>query len=376
MEPREHQHYEMWPEQPANQPAQPATPFSTPSEAPPWPTPPEGAPWPAQPPTDPWSTPGQPEPASWTPTQPYPSSGPPYQDPSSVPPYPQPYSPAYGSPQPQPQPQPQPYPAPAQPGMYPPGYPVPTQQGGSNRGLLYGVIIGGAVMILAICGIGGYVYYHKSGTTNGANPTAPATTGAHSQAASASPDPQPTARDVATLDRVGTDTTPFEMRQFYPRDAFTGKSDSYNLVAAGTTYNACNEFGGSNIDTLMSKNGCGKMTVGVYLNSAKTIMTSVMVLPLPDAASATAVMNGIKTNAALAEELAFFCPPTPQAGSQICATNPTGLRWWFSYDAFHRYFVLATSLSTNGVTPSDPTQHQNASSDCWLEVVAAIPKIR
>jgi len=331
MEPRDPQHYEMWPPTPPEQPGA-------------WPGSPQQ--YQPAPPADPWSQ------------QEYPAQQPDY---------------AAGYTHPYPAPYPQPLSA-------PPAYPmVPTPpQRGSNTGLIVGIIAGGLVLVLVLIGIAAVALSKSGGTpvsnaSGGSNPST-ATSATPSRTPSATPS-RATSRDLSTLDSVNTDRTPFEARQFFPEDSFTSRNDTYALTGAGLK-DACADVGGSRMSAVLAAHGCASMQVGVYLNTAKTVMTSVMVVPLPDAASASAVKSAMLSDTTLGNDLSFYCTRPPDPGSQLCATRVPDLRWWYIPETFHRYFVISLTVYTDGKTPTDNTVQKNASSDCLIQTLAAIPKIR
>jgi hypothetical protein len=192
----------------------------------------------------------------------------------------------------------------------------------------------------------------------------------------ASPTPRVTARELSTLDSSSTDQTPFTLDQFFPVTSFTGGGgETYTKTAAGF-YSACENSGGTKFKALMKQNGCGNMAVGVYLNAAQNIMTGVMVMPLPTAANATNVFNGIKADSKLGLEFWLWCPPAGQPGANICTSNSRTnayRQWW--YLNFHRYMIIAVALHTDGRAKGDATALTKTDQDCLSHVVDAIPNI-
>ncbi|GEM_PF-2406177 len=336
-----------------------------------------------------WQPPAHiPQQPSAPPYPPYPSSAPPY------PPAPPPYPPALPYPTGA-----LPYPPPYQLGLpgYPGSVPVPPR---TNSGAAVGIAIGGVLLLVLLLG-GGFLLFKPS--SSGAHPVSASASGSGSATTPATTDsyrpgstttrpgstttrptattttytpPRTTYRDETTLDSEKTDRTPMELQQFFWNNSVSGRSGaSYTLAGAGF-YSACDDAGGKQISGLLRANGCGNMAIAVYLNSGKTVMTTVMVMPLPDTASATNVSNAISTDNTYGNDLHYHCPRAPETGSQLCPTAPAGIRWWTSHKYYHRYFVIAMSLQTNGQNPSDSTVVGTASADCWVEVVSNILVIR
>jgi hypothetical protein len=295
--------------------------------------------------------------------------------------------PAYPQQQPQPpqpvyQPPPvAPPPNPVQP-VYgpPPGYapPPPPQVKKSNTGLILGLVGGGLVLVLVICvgvAFAAGLFSDKNGKKTGSTASSGPST-ATSAGDSPSPSPAATSRDIATLDDKSTDETPFELNQFFPAATFTaGGGEVYTRSGYGF-YNACNSSGGDKLKTLMTKNGCGQMAVGVYLNKDKSIMTGVMVIPLPNATNATAVYDGIKADATIPPTFWIWCPPAPEPGAGICtsADRNNAYRQWF-YGNYHRYMIIAISLHTDGRASNDETNLTKTDQDCRAHVLDALPQI-
>ncbi len=303
--------------------------------------------------------------------------------------FPQPgyVSPPPGYPQQQPPPPPPavyrqpPFPpAYAPPPAYGPPPPPPVKK--SNTGLILGLVGGGLVLVLVICA--GVAFAaglfsddsKKAGQTSSSGPTG-GPSAVDSPDNSPSPSPAATARDLATLDDKSTDETPFELNQFFPVATFTaGGGEAYTRSGYGF-YNACDNSGGDKLKALMTKNGCGQMAVGVYLNKDKTIMTGVMVIPLPNATNATAVYNGIKADATIPPTFWIWCPPSPEPGAGIC-TSPdrnNAYRQWF-YGNYHRYMIVAIALHTDGRASNDEVNLTKTDQDCRAHVLDALPQIR
>jgi hypothetical protein len=202
-------------------------------------------------------------------------------------------------------------------------------------------------------------------------------TSADTPADSPTPSPVATARDLATLDDKSTDQTPFELDQFFPVASFTGGGGEVYTRAGYGFYSACNNSGGDKLKTLLTKNGCDNMAVGVYLNHDKTIMTGVMVIPLPNASNATTVYNGIKADATIPPTFWIWCPPSGQPGANIC-TSPdrnNAYRQWF-YGNYHRYLIVAIALHTDGRASNDEANLTKTDQDCRAHVLDALPVIR
>ena len=270
----------------------------------------------------------------------------------------------------------------------PPGQPapLPPPPRKSNTGLILGLVGGAIVLVLALC-VGVAFATNLIGKKVSTDPTSRADNSTTAPGGddsptpdrtTANPTPVATARDLSTLDTASTDRTPFELKQFFPVDSFTGGGgETYTLTAAGF-YSACENSGGTKFKALVKQNGCGNMAVGVYLNAAKTIMTGVMVMPLPAAANATNVFNGIKADSKLGLEFWIWCPPAGQTGADICASTTKGnaayRQWWYSN--FHRYMIIAIALHTDGRGKGDANALTKTDQDCLSHVVDALPIIR
>jgi hypothetical protein len=328
---------------------------------------------------------GFPQPGYVSPPPGYPQqqSAPPYPQQQSAPPYPQQQSaPPYLS-QPVTAPPVQPLYQPPQYGAPPPVLPPPAKK--SNTGLIVGLVGGGLVLLLVICGgvafAAGLFSDNNKDRKTSQSTTATPGDGTPSAATSAedSPTPSPavTARDLATLDDKSTDQTPFELDQFFPAATFNGGGGEVYTRAGYGFYSACENSGGDKLKTLLTKNGCGNMAVGVYLNHDKTIMTGVMVIPLPNASNATAVYNGIKADSTIPPTFWIWCPPAGQPGGNICtsADRNNAYRQWF-YGNYHRYLIVAIALHTDGRASNDEVNLTKTDQDCRAHVIDALPVIR
>jgi hypothetical protein len=261
----------------------------------------------------------------------------------------------------------------------PPLSPLPRK---SNTGLIIGLVGGGIVLVLLLC-VGGAYAAGKLGNaaakaattptytlpTHGADPT-----GTQSDPADTdTPTPTQTTRDATTLDDASTDQTPFVLTQFFPDDSFTGGGgETYTRSGTGF-YSACENTGGTKMKALLQKNGCKDMAVGVYLNHDKSIMTGVMVIPLPNAGNATTVYNGIKADSTIPPEFWIWCPPSPEPGYKICtsADRDNAYRMWY-YGNYHRYLVVAIALHTDGRAKADQAALTKTDQDCRAHVVDAM----
>jgi hypothetical protein len=254
----------------------------------------------------------------------------------------------------------------------------------SNTGLILGLVGGGLVLLLVICGgvafaagVFGDKNKNRTGQSATATPGAGTASAAESPADSPTPSPVATARDLAALDDKSTDETPFELDQFFPVATFTGGGGEVYARAGYGFYSACENSGGDKFKALLNKNGCGNMAVGVYLNHDKTIMTGVMVIPLPNATNATAVYNGIKADSTIPPTFWIWCPPSGQPGANICASpdRNNAYRQWF-YGNYHRYLIVAIALHTDGRASNDEANLTKTDQDCRAHVLDALPVIR
>jgi hypothetical protein len=274
-----------------------------------------------------------------------------------------------------------PQPMPAQPFGPPLAPPPPPKK--SSTGLIIGLVGGGIVLVLLVC-VGAAFAAGKIGSdaakslptytvpTDGPYPTGDT----NNPTGEATPSPSATIRDEATLDDSSTDETPFLLAQFFPEATFTGGGgETYTRSGTGF-YSACENTGGAKMKALLQKNSCGSMAVGVYLNASKTIMTGVMVIPLPKAANATDVYNGIKADDTIPPEFWIWCPPAPEPGNAICtsADRDNAYRMWY-YGNYHRYMVIAIALHTDGRAKADQAALTKTDQDCRAHVVDAMLQI-
>jgi hypothetical protein len=273
----------------------------------------------------------------------------------------------------------------------PPGYPpqpgfLPPQPKKSNTGMIVGLVAGGIVLVLLVAVGGAYAAGafgrpKASTSTPAALPTttAPATppTQTPDSTATTTAPPAATSRDLATLDSSSTDQTPFQLEQFFPVPTFTGGSGQVYTRSGIGFYSGCENVGGARMKPILKTQGCGNMAVGVYLNADKSIMTGVMVIPLPSAANATNVFNALKADNRIPPEFWIWCPPSPEPGSSVCtsSTRNNAYRMWL-YGEYHRYFVVAIALHTDGRAKADEAALTKTDQECRSHVIDAIPLIR
>jgi len=276
--------------------------------------------------------------------------------------------------------------APPPPGYPPqPGFLAPPPKK-SNTGMIVGLVAGGVVLVLLVAVGGAYAAGafgrpKVSPTTPVAAPTttAPATPPSRTpeSTATTTAPPQATSRDLATLDSASTDQTPFQLEQFFPVPTFTGGSGQVYTRAGIGFYSGCENVGGTRMKPILKAQGCGNMAVGVYLNADKSIMTGVMVIPMPNSANATNLFNAIKADNRIPQEFWIWCPPAPEPGSGVCtsSTRNNAYRMWL-YGEFRRYFVVAIALHTDGRAKADEAALTKTDQECRSHVIDAIPLIR
>lgn len=317
--------------------------------------------------------------AGWSQSAP-PMSGPPMSGPpmsaqpyasQSAPPYQQEYQ-QYGPGMPPGQPYGQPGP------QFMPGAPGPQGPRSSSTPLVLWLVAGGLALILACGGVFYFGYKAADDETNGlttvssgdATPTAQQTT------ATPTPSPRPSTRPLVSLDLASTDTTPFVMTQFFPTDTFESTGGETFTRAGAGQYDACEKAGDTKVTALFKANGCGNMQVGVYLNEAQDIMIGVLVVPLPAASNATAVVKAIDADVNLRSDFAIWCPKSPNPGSSVCdATIPSGTYVYLNYLAFHRYALITVELYTDARTKAVSTTLSADGQACINEVADSIPKV-
>jgi hypothetical protein len=271
-------------------------------------------------------------------------------------------------------------PPPPPPPVYQPPAPVygpppmyqPTPPRGPRTGLVIGSVAGGLVLALLVFVGVGYATGLFGGPDDQHDKAAPAPSPSPSKRPSPSPSASPPA--ASPLDNSSTDQTPFTLEHLFPHDSFTGAGgETYARNGVGF-YSACENSGGDTLKGLLQQNGCGNMAVGVYLNKAQSIMTGVMVIPLPSAANATAVYDGIKADADIPPTFWIWCPPAPAPGAGICtsAGRDKAYRQWY-YGAFHRYLLIAVALHTDGRAQGDQAALTKTDEDCRTRVLADLP---
>lgn len=262
-----------------------------------------------------------------------------------------PQSPAYGSPDPWAAPGSAP-PGALPPGSAPPGGGWPAQGGGgypppppkSSTGLILG-IVGGVIVLLLVLVVGGWYLLQEDEKPSVANPTGDA-----SASASPSPSPSPSGKQPSDLDDEETDPTPLSTSQMFPQTTFTASGGETYSLAGTLEGDACKGVGGSRIRDLLRRYDCGRMVVGVYLDSDEKVFSSLLVIPLATKDEADdAEEELLADKQEHINALTYYCPADGKPGADQCkrkADDPA--TWYASFDTFHRYLLVSISLFTDG----------------------------
>jgi hypothetical protein len=228
------------------------------------------------------------------------------------------------------------------PGSYQPPPPPPR----SNAGLVV-ALVASAVVVLLLAVIGAIFLFSGDET----DPVADATpTVGTSPSVSPSASPTPETVDPATLDDADTDRTSLTTGTLFPDTTFTG-SDSQTYTLSGTLKtSACTGVGGDPVKRLLKRYDCGRMVVGVWLNSDRDLFSALLVIPLQTKDDAEALHGDIVADKQdVINGLTYYCPGDGKPGAKLCKRSADNLPTWYaSFTTFHRYLFVAISLYTDG----------------------------
>ncbi|WP_194915713.1 hypothetical protein [Catenulispora rubra] len=327
-----------------------------------------------QPPEQPQQAPQQPQQGGgWNqgpyapPQQPMPQQGPPPQ------PMQQPMPPQ-SMPQSMPQPGPGQYPQfpmqppppqftpPQMPGVPFPGDAPPPKK--NTTGRVVAIVVAAVVLVGGAGGI--YVLTKGDKSTPKAQPaptaaastpttpTTPASSSASSSSSSSFPDNSYTGSAAppasasspaggASLDSATTDKTPFTADALVAKSFTDDKKVTYALKFAQSQ--PCAKVGDAVVQNIVRSVDCTNFMAASWIDPANSrIVVSAMVIPYPDAATATAIYK--KLSATHTGDYAQWCPPAGQPGAETCTKLAKGGTFTREgkFGSFHRYVLITTAV--------------------------------
>jgi hypothetical protein len=126
----------------------------------------------------------------------------------------------------------------------------------------------------------------------------------------------------------------------------------------------------------MRAHGCGNMLTGDYSNDSVGLLISVMVVPLPSAGDATAVVDTLDQLGDAFDELHYYCPQNVSYHDTLCGADATPPTWSEISVAFHRYAILCTALEESGADTPHTDQVKSAVNGVAYAIEDAIPVVR
>jgi flagellar basal body-associated protein FliL len=225
-----------------------------------------------------------------------------------------------------------------------------------NTGRIIAIIV--AVVVLA-GGAGGAYMLTKGGKSTPKAQTAPtATTSAPTTPASSStasfPDNSYTGStappasasspaDGANLDSATADKTPFTADALVAKSFTDDKKVTYALKFAQSQ--PCAKVGDAAVQSIVRSVDCTDFMAASWIDPANNrIIVSAMVIPYPDAATATAIYK--KLSATHTGDYSQWCPPTGQPGAETCTKLAKGGSFTREgkFGSFHRYVLITTAV--------------------------------
>ena len=311
-------------------------------------------PQPSQPPEQPQQAPQQPQqgggwnqgpyapPPQAMPQQPMPPQGPP----------PQPGPGQY--PQFTMQPPPPQFTPPQMPGVFFPGDVPPPRK--NNTGRVVAIVVAAVVLV----GGAGGIYVLAKGTKStpkaqpaptatASTPTTPASSGSasfpdNSYTGSAAPPASASSpAGGAGLDNTTTDKTPFTADALVAKSFTDDKKVTYALKFAQPE--PCAKVGDAVVQNIVRSVDCTDFMAASWIDPANNrIVVSAMVIPYPDAATATAIYK--KLSATHTGDYAQWCPPAGQPGAETCTKLAKGGTFTREgkFGSFHRYVLITTAV--------------------------------
>jgi hypothetical protein len=257
----------------------------------------------------------------------------------------------------------------------------------SNTGLVIALAVGGGALVM-VCGlvlvVGLFVHtlttarHQQAEIAASLSPSIDGTDDGSTDGDGDSPtsSPSPTSRAASTLDSATTDDTPLTAAQvFAERTVEADDGTSYELVASGF-FSGCDDVGGDDTEALMRAHGCGNMLTGDYSNDSVGLLISVMVVPLPSAGDATAVVDTLDQLGDPFDELHYYCPQNVSYHDTLCGAGATPPTWSEISVAFHRYAILCTALEESGADTPHTDQVKSAVNGVAYAIEDAIPVVR
>lgn len=162
------------------------------------------------------------------------------------------------------------------------------------------------------------------------------------------------------LDHAPTDTTPFTAAALAASTFADTKNVNYTLTAAGPK--PCAKFGNMTVTTIIDASKCTQFMAVTWIDTSKRIIVSAMIVPFPDAATATAVADRLGKDARTGD-YSQWCPPPGQQFSTLCDKIPDTATREGQFGAVHRYVVVTTAVYTDA-------RNEN-SQKSWLDAAAA-----
>jgi hypothetical protein len=230
-------------------------------------------------------------------------------------------------------------------------------------------LVAGAVVVLLLVVIGAIFLFTGA---DGGTPVADQTPTA-SPSASPSASPTPDTIDPASLDDADTDRTSLTAGAIFPDATFTGGDNETYTLSGTLKTSACSGVGGAPARKLLRKYDCGRMVVGVWLNSDRDLFSALLVIPLRTRDDAEALHGDIRGDKQdIINALTYYCPGDGKPGAKLCKRSADNLPTWYaSFSTFHRYLFVAVSLYTDG----HRTQDMSEVNDFTGETVAYVSDV-
>jgi hypothetical protein len=214
-------------------------------------------------------------------------------------------------------------------------------------------LVASAVVVLLLVVIGSIFLFTGRNETPVADPTPNS-----SPSAAPSVSPTPDTIDPASLDDVDTDGTSLTTGAIFPDATFTGSDDETYTLSGTLKTSACSGVGGDPVKKLLRRYDCGRMVVGVWLNSERDLFSGLLVIPLQTRDDAEALHSDILADKQdIINALTYYCPSDGKPGAKLCKRSADNLPTWYaSFSTFHRYLFVAISLYTDGHRTQDMSE--------------------